>query len=80
MAKMSERTLFRKNLDLSGVFHLYIMKHPEILKGLPFEAEIIMGDVDDRALTEENLKVFEKEKGERFQAIKAGKLWTILKV
>jgi hypothetical protein len=80
MAKMNERMLFKKNLDLSWIFHLYTMKHPEILKGLPFEAEIIMGDIDDLALTEGNLKAFEKEKGERFQAMKLGRKWEITKI
>ncbi|KKS36708.1 MAG: hypothetical protein A3G49_04545 [Candidatus Sungbacteria bacterium RIFCSPLOWO2_12_FULL_41_11] len=62
-----------KNFSLSADFGQYIINHPETLKNIPRNAQIVMGDEKDRPLTEKNVLMVKKAKGRFYQAVRQAK-------
>jgi hypothetical protein len=45
----------QKNFQLAGEFNHYVVKHPEVFKGVGRRASIVMINPNDKKLTEKNL-------------------------
>jgi len=58
--KMRKEIAVRKNLDLLNEFMKYAFANPEVLEGIPPEAELIILPVDDPELHEYNKKTADK--------------------
>ena len=55
----------QKNFELAGEFNHYVVKHPEIVKGVGRRAGIVLIKPNDKRLTEKNLELARKLKKER---------------
>lgn len=71
-----------KNFSLSAAFSEYLIQNPSVLKSVPANAQIIMGDERDPKLTKKNQEIFKrKSDGGLFQAIRQKKNgWTLLPI
>lgn len=76
---MTSKTI-EKNSVLSSAFGEYISKHPYILENIPQNAQIIMGDENDRSFTQRNARTFKRANGKLYQAVKGKHGWMIKKV
>ena len=47
----------QKNFQLAGEFNHYVVKHPEVVKGVGRRASIVMIKPSDKRLTEKNLEL-----------------------
>ncbi len=65
---MNKKELFEKNLVLTAEFSRYVLEHPEVAKGIPKDAVIVVLPEYDKKLAEENLKLA-KEMKEKKQPI-----------
>lgn len=59
-----------KNFSLSAAFEQYVINHPEILNGVPENAQIVMGDEKDHQLTRKNMLFLRKARGGVYQALR----------
>ena len=70
-----------KNFSLSAAFGQYIINHPEILKNIPQNAQIVMGDEKDRTLTRKNILLLKMARGGVYQAVRQAKnSWVVRRV
>lgn len=76
---MTQKTI-EKNSMLSSAFGEYISRHPDILENVPSNAQIIMGDENDRGFTQRNVRAFKRANGKLYQAIKGRRGWMVKKV
>lgn len=54
---MTEKELFKKNLEISSEFSRYIVAHPEVAKKIPSGSEVIFLVESDPGLSRQNLKL-----------------------
>ncbi len=47
----------QKNFQLAGEFNHYVVKHPDVVKGVGKRASIVMINPNDKKLTEKNLQL-----------------------
>ncbi len=77
---MSELEI-KKNLKLSADFSDYVVKHPDIMRGVSPESRIVFVMPSNPSLTEKNLKLAEritqKEKRKVYKAVKTRNRWTV---
>jgi Family of unknown function (DUF5647) len=55
----------QKNFQLAGEFNHYVVKYPEVVKGVGRRASIVMIKPSDKRLTEKNLQLARTLKQER---------------
>ena len=70
----------QKNFELAGEFNHYVVKHPEVVKGVGRRAGIVLIKPSDRRLTEKNLELARTLKKERrvvYIASQKGKRWEV---
>ncbi|TSC79115.1 MAG: hypothetical protein G01um101433_12 [Parcubacteria group bacterium Gr01-1014_33] len=77
---MSEREI-KTNLKLSADFSDYVVKHPDIMRGVSSGSRIVFVMPSNPSLTEKNLKLAErivqKEKRKVYKAVKTKNKWTV---
>ena len=73
---MRKEDLFKKNHFLGVEFDRYLLENPEVLEQIPEDAEVYFLPEEDVELTQENLKIAEKQKakGGKIVLVKIGKL------
>lgn len=70
----------QKNFQLAGEFNHYVVKHPEVVKGVGRRASIVMIKPSDKRLTEKNLQLARTLKQERrvvYVASQKGRKWEV---
>ena len=70
----------KKNFELANEFSLYVLKHPETVRGVGRRASIVMIKPNDKRLTEKNLELARTLKKERrvvYIASQKGKRWEV---
>jgi uncharacterized protein DUF5647 len=70
----------QKNFQLAGEFNHYVVKHPEVVKGVGKRASIVMIKPSDKRLTEKNLQLARTLKQERrvvYVASQKGRTWEV---
>jgi Family of unknown function (DUF5647) len=70
----------QKNFQLAGEFNHYVVKHPEVVKGVGRRASIVMIKPSDKRLTEKNLQLARTLKQERrvvYVASQKGRTWEV---
>ena len=70
----------KKNFELASEFSLYVLKHPETVKGVGRRASIVTINPRDKRLTEKNLELARTLKQERrvvYIASQKGRKWEI---
>jgi len=72
---MRKDLAIKKNLDLLNEFMKYAFEKPEVLEGIPPDAELIILPIDDPELYEYNKKTGDKilSKGEKVVFVKMKK-------
>jgi hypothetical protein len=72
---MRKEQAIKKNLDLLNEFMKYAFENPNVLEGIPPEAELIILPIDDPELYEYNKKAADKmmSKGKKVVFIKMKK-------
>lgn len=77
---MSEQDI-QKNFELSAQFNSDAVKNPEMLKGIPASACIVMGSQEHSEFTRKNKKLAKKimkeERKKCYQASRVNGKWTI---
>ena len=77
---MSERDI-QTNLKLSANFSDYVVKHPDIMRGVSSDSRIVFVAPSNPSLTERNLelaeKIVQKEKKKVYKAVKTKNKWKI---
>ena len=70
----------KKNFELANEFSLYVLKHPEVVKGVGRRAGIVLIKPHDKRLTEKNLELARTLKKERrvvYVASQKGRKWEV---
>ena len=70
----------QKNFDLAHEFSLYVLKHPEAVKGVGRRASIVTINPKDKRMVEKNLELARTLKQERrvvYIASQKGKRWEV---
>jgi len=72
---MRKEQAIKKNLDLLNEFMKYAFENPNVLEGIPPEAELIILPTDDPELYEYNKKIADKmmSKGKKIVFVKMKK-------
>jgi hypothetical protein len=72
---MRKEQAIKKNLDLLNEFMKYAFENPNVLEGIPPEAELIILPIDDPELYEYNKKTADKmiSKGKKIVCVKMKK-------
>ncbi len=74
----------QKNLKLSYDFNVYVVRHPEMLKGISSSACIVMGSFRQPELTKKNKKMASKitkdKKKKCYQAMRIKNGWSIAQI
>jgi len=72
---MKKEQAIKKNLDLLNEFMKYAFENPNVLEGIPPEAELIILPIDDPELYEYNKKTADKmmSKGKKIVFVKMKK-------
>jgi hypothetical protein len=72
---MRKEQAIKKNLDLLNEFMKYAFENPNVLEGIPPEAELIILPIDDPELYEYNKKTADKmmSKGKKIVFVKMKK-------
>lgn len=77
---MSEREV-QFNFNLSADFNGYVVRHPEILRGVSSDSCIVFSDSAHPGLSGKNIlmgeKVAREEKKKCFIAVKTGRRWKV---
>jgi len=70
----------QKNFELAGEFNHYVVKHPEVVKGVGRRSSIVVINLNDKRMTEKNLELARTLKQERrvvYVAYQKGKRWEV---
>ncbi len=74
----------KKNFSLSAAFTRYVVKNPDVLKGIPKKACIILTEKSDPVFSKKNVQMAEKEmrasKTSCYKAEKVGGTWRVMKL